>query len=69
MSESPIGINAPSPFPGCSFLRERVVKVVAVAGWGIGTVRTTCPAAGIVTTVAADARATLRTGCTRSAEG
>ncbi len=63
MSERPIGINAPSPFPGRFFLNERGTKVVAVAGRGIGST------AEIVTSLAADARATPRTGCARSTEG
>ena len=39
------------------------MKVAATAGRGIG------PAADIVTTLAADARATPRTDCAGSAEG
>ena len=63
MSERPIGINTPSPLPACFFPHERGMQVAAAAGRGIS------PAADIVTTVAADAQATLRTGCAGSAEG
>lgn len=63
MSERPIGITAPLPLPGYFFPRGRGMKVATAAGRGIS------PAADIVTTLAADARAAPRTGCAGPAEG